>query len=258
MPIHLDIQSDLAVIELRQPPRNMLSTEMLKALLAALDQLESGDPPTLLLRSSGRHFSTGYPIDEIPEAIFHADPEVRANAPFEQVMARLTAYPAPIVAAIQGDAYGGAVELLSCVDLRIGVQGIRFAVPAVRLGLIYSHTGLRRMIRGFGSNLSREMLLTGEPVSARRARRAGFLCRLVRTEELQVTAEVLLESIGRGAPLAIRGTRRVLNLVEEAEPIAADLLNEIALLRHTSWLSEDFKEAQQAFIAKRRPVFKGC
>ena len=86
-------------------------------------------------------------------------------------MDRLVDYPAPIVAAVQGDAYGGAVELLACADLRVAATGVRLGVPPVRLGLVYSHTGLRRLLRGFGSPLVREMLLTGEAISAERAHR---------------------------------------------------------------------------------------
>ena len=258
MPLTLDLHDGYGVITLRRPPRNLLSGEMLRAILEALAELENKGAPLLLLRADGRHFSTGYPIDEIPEEIFHADPVLRAEAPFEKVMAGLMAYPSPIVSAIQGDAYGGAVELLSCTDLRVGVQGLRLGVPAVRLGLIYSHTGLRRLLRCFGSNLAREMLLTGEAISARRARRAGFLCRLVCERELDLTAELLLENLGRGAPLALKGTRRVLNAIEEAEPLPAELQVSIAALRHESWSSEDFREAQDAFIEKRRPIFRGC
>jgi enoyl-CoA hydratase/carnithine racemase len=236
-------------ITLNQPPRNVLDREMLQALVEALDDLASlDDPPVVLLGSTGKHFSTGYSIRDIPEEIFHRDPQVRASAPFEQVMARLSNYPAPVVARVQGDAYGGAVELLACADMRVAVRGVRLGVPSVRLGLAYSHTGLRRMIRTFGSTLVREMLLTGEAIEAERAFGAGFFNRLVEPQELAATVEELLLSVVRGGPRALRGTRRILTLLEETEVIPYDALKEIGTLRHESWSGDEFIQAREAFL----------
>lgn len=246
-----------SVLTLDTPPRNLLDGGLLAALLNALAALVADGAPPLLLRAEGRHFSTGYPIDAIPEEIFDADPARRAAAPFERVMTAFTNYPAPVLAAIQGDAYGGAVELLCCADLRLGVHDLRFAVPAVRLGLIYSPSGMRRFQAAFGPALTREMLLTGEPISARRAFRGGFLNRLVAPARLEEAAQILMESVVRGAPLALAGTRRALKLIEGAEVLAPDLAAEIAGLRHAAWRSEDFREAQRAFLARRRPEFTG-
>lgn len=256
MTLRLDREPGHAVLTLAAPPRNLLAPELLEALLAALSSLAAAAAPPLLLRAEGRHFSTGYPIDAIPEAIFHADPALRAAAPFERVMAALWDYPAPIVAAVQGDAWGGAVELLCCADLRVAVPNARFAVPALRLGLIYSPSGIRRLQAAFGAPLARELLLTGEPIGARRALRAGFLCRLAAPEHLEATSAALMASLLAAAPGALRGTRRSLRLLEAAEPLAPALLAEIAAWRHAAWRSEDFREAQQAFLEKRPPRWR--
>jgi enoyl-CoA hydratase/carnithine racemase len=150
MSLEIETRSHWTELTLNQPPRNVLDGKMLTALVAALDKLKTDAPP-LLLKSTGKHFSTGYPISDIPAEIFHHDAVVRAGTPFEQVMDRLTHYPAPVLAVVQGDAYGGAVEMLACTDLRIAAETVRVGVPPVRLGLVYSHTGLRRLLRGFGS-----------------------------------------------------------------------------------------------------------
>jgi enoyl-CoA hydratase/carnithine racemase len=245
-------------IVLDQPPRNVLARDMLLAVVAALDELAAApEPPLLLLRSEGRHFSTGYSIRDIPEEIFHRDPQVRATAPFEQVMERLVHYPSPVVARIQGDAYGGAVELLACCDLRVAARGVRLGVPPVRLGLVYSHTGLRRMIRGFGSPLVREMLLLGEAITAERAEAAGFWTRLVAPERLDEAVETVLAALAQGGPRALRGTRRILTLLEEAEVLPDHVLQEIADLRHASWSSEEFTKARDAFLEGRPSPFAG-
>lgn len=254
--LKVDRRADHAILTLAAPPRNLLAPELLESLLRALVSLAANGAPPVLLRAEGRHFSTGYPIDAIPEAIFHADPAVRAGAPFERVMAALWEYPAPIVAAVQGDAWGGAVELLCCADLRVAVPGARFAVPALRLGLIYSPSGIRRLQGAFGAPLARELLLTGEPIGARRALRAGFLCRLADPARLDAAAGELMASLLAAAPGALRGTRRSLRLLEAAEPLAPALLAEIADWRHAAWRSEDFREAQQAFLEKRPPRWR--
>ena len=241
---------------LNQPPRNVLDRELLLELVATLDDLAAREePPILVLCSEGRHFSTGYSIHDIPEEIFHRDPAVRATAPFEQVMERITHYPSPVVARVQGDAYGGAVELLACCDLRVAARGVRLGVPPVRLGLVYSHTGLRRMIRGFGSPLVREMLLLGEAIDAERADNAGFWTRLVEPGELDDAVEEVLRTLARGGPRALRGTRRVLTLLEEGEVLPDAVLDEIARLRHESWSGEEFVKARDAFIRREPSPF---
>ncbi len=255
MPLEITPKSHWTEITLNEPPRNVLDRELLDALVKALTDLASGDAPMILLSSQGRHFSTGYSIGDIPEEIFHRDSSVRASHPFEKAMASLINYPSPIVAAVQGDAYGGAVELLACTDLRVAAEGVRLGVPPVRLGLVYSHTGLRRMIRSFGSPLVREMLLIGEAISAERALTTGFFCRLVPKDQLLATAEGILEGMSRGGPKALRGTRRILNLLEETEVLPDESLEEIARLRHEAWSGEEFVRARDAFIKGKPSPF---
>ncbi len=256
MPLEIFHKTHWTEITLNQPPRNVLDREMLEALVSALDDLAQNGAPLLLLRSEGRHFSTGYSIGDIPEEIFHRDSSVRASSPFEKTMESLINYPSPIVAAVQGDAYGGAVELLACTDLRVAAGHVRLGVPPVRLGLVYSHTGLRRMIRSFGSPLVREMLLTGEAISAERAWHTGFFCRMVEPDELLPVTEGILEGMSHGGPQALRGTRRILNLMEETEVLPEESLVEIARLRHESWSGEEFIKARDAFMNKQPSPFR--
>ncbi len=254
MPLEIESRSHWTELTLNQPPRNVLDLEMLRALVQTLDELRDEAPP-LLLRANGKQFSTGYSIKDIPAEIFHHDPAVRAGTPFEQLMDRLIHYPAPVLAVVQGDAYGGAVEMLACTDLRVAADGVRVGVPPVRLGLVYSHTGLRRLLRGFGSPLVREMLMLGEAISAERAHQAGFFNRLVPADELLNTGREMMRSMTRGGPAALRGTRRILNLLEESEALSDEALTEIAQLRHESRSGEEFSRAREAFLKKEPSPF---
>lgn len=256
MPLSVLPKPHWTELTLSQPPRNVLDVNMLTALVTALDRLWESAPP-LLLRAEGKHFSTGYPISDIAPEIFDADPAVRAGTPFEQVMDRLSRYPAPILAAVQGDAYGGAVELLTCADLRVAAGGVRVGVPAVRLGLVYSHTGMRRLLCGFGSALAREMLLLGEPIGSERAAQAGFFNRVVAPTDLLPTAREMMAGLTRGGPAALRGTRLVLKLLADKETLSEEELTTIAAVRHASRSGTEFAAAQAAFLAKKGSPFGG-
>ncbi len=240
---------------LDDPPCNVLKPALLRTMAAALDDLAAEPAPLLLVRTKGKHFSTGYPIGDIPEEIFHEDPQVRAATPFEMVMQRLLDYPAPVVMVVQGDAWGGAVEMLSCADIRIAAAGVRLALTPVRLGLIYSHTGLRRLLHQLGSPLLWEMALTGLPVGTDRLERSGFFNRVATPENLDACAREIMSALLQGGPRALRGTRRVLRILEENETLNDGLLREIARLRHQSRLSDEFRRAQEAFLKGRPSPF---
>ena len=110
---------------------------------APFDELDRNEKLALLINAYNAftlrlildHYPVGS-IKDIPAEIFHHDPAVRAGTPFEQLMDRLVHYPAPVLAVVQGDAYGGAVEMLACTDLRVAADGVRLGVPPVRLGLV--------------------------------------------------------------------------------------------------------------------------
>jgi enoyl-CoA hydratase/carnithine racemase len=111
------------------------------------------------------------------------------------------------------------------------------------------------LLRGFGSPLVREMLMLGEAITAERAYRAGFFNRLVPAADLQDTAREMMRSMTRGGPAALRGTRRILNLLEEWESLPAEALAEIGRLRHDSRSGEEFTLAREAFLKKKPSPF---
>ncbi|MDP6669009.1 MAG: enoyl-CoA hydratase/isomerase family protein [Candidatus Krumholzibacteria bacterium] len=222
-----------------------MSPELLRDFHKALDSLDGST--ILLLSSEGKHFSTGYPIDRIPESIFHSSEEERRHDPFESLMQRLSDWPAPIVASLQGDAWGRVLELLSCADLRIAAEGIRLAIPSVRLGLVYSHTGMRRM----GSALTRELFLTGETIDARRAMASGFLNRVCPEDQLEEETHEVLKSISKGTRAAFCGSRRLLNLLDEEETLSKDSLEEIARIRHEAFSSEESRKARAGHSSRK-------
>ena len=103
--------------------------------------------------------------------------------------------------------------------------------------------------------LVREMLLLGEAISAERAEHAGFINRLTSREDLESATVELLEAMVQGGPRALQGTRRILNLLDEAEVLSTDALEEVGRLRHASWSGEEFRQAREAFLAKKPSPF---
>ncbi len=145
--------------------------------------------------------------------------------------------------------------MLSCADIRVAAKGVRAALTPVRLGLIYSHTGLRRLLQALGIPLLREMVLTGLPVGSERLERVGFFSRVAAPEDLEACGREMITALLQGGPRALRGTRRVLRILTENEPLDNTLLQEIAQLRHRSRLSEEFQQARAAFLEGRPSPF---
>jgi enoyl-CoA hydratase/carnithine racemase len=128
-------------------------------------------------------------------------------------------------------------------------------MPPVRLGLIYAPAGLRRFVALCGMSRTRELFLTAAPVPAARALGWGLVDRVVPRDEVLPTALALATEMARGAPLAVAGTRRALELLQPPlDPAAAA---ELTRLMHQAWTSEDAAEARAAFREKRKPQFKG-
>jgi enoyl-CoA hydratase/carnithine racemase len=134
-------------------------------------------------------------------------------------------------------------------------DAVTLTMPPVRLGLVYAPTGLRRFVALCGLSRTRELFLTAAPVPAARALAWGLVDRVVLGEEVLATALALANEIARGAPLAVAGTRRALELM--VPPMDAAAAAEIALLMQQAWTSEDAAEARVAFRQKRKPQFKG-
>ena len=128
-------------------------------------------------------------------------------------------------------------------------------MPPVRLGLVYAPTGLARFVALCGLSRTRELFLTATPVPAARAREWGLVDHVVPRDELVARATALATEIAKGAPLAVAGTRRALELLIPRVDGAS--LAELAGLMQQAWTSEDAAEARAAFREKRKPAFKG-
>jgi enoyl-CoA hydratase/carnithine racemase len=235
--------------------RGALDHSILDAIATTLSGL---DARCVIVTGEGSIFSAGYDIGHLSTDVLADEAERLVAHPFAAAIAALEAYPYPTLALINGPAIGGGLELALACDLRIASSTIAFAMPPARLGLVYSHTGLRKFIEIIGAARTRELFLLGRRIGAATAREWGLINDVTGPADLTESALELAVELAAGAPLAQRGNKRVINAVLEAQGrLAPDVERELIELRRACFQSEDFREGVRAFAEKRGPNWQG-
>jgi enoyl-CoA hydratase/carnithine racemase len=242
----------------RPEARNALDHELLDALVETMPSLDRGiEIRCVILTGAGRAFSAGYDITGIPEESFERDAASLVAHPFQAALDALGAHPWPVVAAINGHALGGGLELALTADLRICARGAKLGMPPAKLGLIYGHTGLRRFINAIGMPRTKELFLTGRNLDAERAERIGLVHEVVDDEEIQAAALELAAEIAANAPLSMRGNKHAIETLVANPTLSEAQERELIELRESCFGSVDFREGISAFAEKRRPRWRG-
>ena len=236
--------------------RNALDHPILDAIAAVLDDI--GDARAVLLTGAGGMFSSGYDIGEIPDDVFAEEAERLVAHPFASALGALEDCEIPTVAALPGHTIGGGLELALACDLRVAADGILLGMPPAKLGLVYSHTGLRRFLEAIGGPRTRELFLTARNVDARTALDWGLVNRVVGVSELDGAALDLAQDLAANAPLSVRGNKRAIRELLAAErQLDPEVERELIELREASFQSEDLREGVRAFGQKRPARWKG-
>jgi enoyl-CoA hydratase/carnithine racemase len=209
-----------------------------------------------VIRGTGEVFSAGYDIGNLEGQSFEESAERLVAHPFQEALDALDAYAYPVVAELNGHAIGGGLELALTCDIRVAARGIKVGMPPARLGLIYSHTGLRRFIEACGPANTAELFYVARNVDAERAERMGLVNEVVEPDDLDGHVLGLAAEIAANAPLSLAGNKRVLRALR-SQPLPEHVERELIELRESCFRSEDFREGVRAFAEKRRPLWRG-
>jgi enoyl-CoA hydratase/carnithine racemase len=212
----------------------------------------------VLLTGAHGMFSSGYDLGDLTDEVFAQEAERLVAHPFADALAALDACPVPTLAALPGHTIGGGLELALACDLRIAADGVRLGMPPAKLGLVYSHTGLRRFIEAIGAPRTRELFLLGRTVDARAAHVWGLVNAVALPSDLEDEALAWAEELAANAPLSVRGNKRVIReLLRAGTDLDPDVERELMELRRASFSSDDMREGVRAFAEKRPARWRG-
>jgi enoyl-CoA hydratase len=242
-----------ALVRLNRPNQlNALNGAVMDALCDTLEGLDRDDGVrAIVVTGNERAFAAGADIGEMAGAT--PVDMLRSNriGQWDRVR-RITK---PVIAAVNGWCLGGGCELALTLDLIVAGEGAKFGQPEINIGVIPGAGGTQRLTRAIGKSKAMEMILTGEPMSAAEADRAGLVAR-VTTDELCVEdALALAAKIATKSPVALRLAKEAVNAAYEMGLTEA-LAHERRLF-YLLFASEDQKEGMAAFLEKRPPEFKG-
>ena len=239
-----------------QGKRNALDHAILDALASTVRAID--DARCLLLTAEGPVFSAGYDIGGLPRDEFAHRAESLVAHPFHDAIAALEAFPYPAVAALNGHAIGGGLELALTCDVRIAATGAKLGMPPAKLGLVYSHTGLRKFIDAIGVTRTRDLFFTGRNVGTATALEWGMVNEIVPAEKLAERSVAYAAEIAANAPLSLTGNKRVISELLAAEGRLDPAVEaELVALREACFRSDDFYEGVRAFAEKRPPEWRG-
>ena len=255
--LHVERRGAAALLTIDRPHAgNSISADVTTALDEALTALEGdGDVVAIVITGAGdKFFSSGGDIKQYRELVTREQLRSAFERP-RRLLDRLEALPLPVIAAVNGIAMGGGAELMLACDLRLAAPTASIAFPYVRLGLIPGWHGTERLTRNCGYTNAMYLLLSGDTVGAEEALRLGLINRICDDLPVVDTALALVEKLARAAPLSLAASKRVLLGAyqlpgEEARGLAESAFEDL-------WMSDDHREAEAAFAAKRRPGFKG-
>lgn len=254
-----EVADAVAVIRLNRPERmNAIGGAMKAELRDALLERARHDDAVRCVVITGageRAFCAGADIKEragsaTPQAHYHLQQKAT-----HELFRAIEQFEKPVIAAINGVAMGGGLEIALCCDVRIAVRSAKLALPEARIGALPAAGGTQRLPRLVGPGIAKELMLTGDHIDAERALAIGLVNHVVEFEALMPTVMAMAARIAANAPLAVR---HIKHAVDTGLQVGIDAGLEYE--RYAAALvvsSEDRREGMRAFVEKRAPVFRG-
>jgi enoyl-CoA hydratase/carnithine racemase len=246
----------LLVVALSRPDRsNALNTQMGRDLLALFGGLyvDSQGIRCIVLTGSGKAFCAGGDLKQRNEMSNEAWQQ--QHAIFEQHVMAMLECPIPILAAVNGAAYGGGLEMALSADFIYAARSARFALTETSLGIMPGAGGTQNLPRACGVRLAKEIILTAEPFTAEQAFEWGIVNKLCEDEALMTDALATARKIAANAPLAVRQAKKAIGMATELDLKTGYAFEIEAYNRLVP--TRDRLEGVRAFNEKRKPDFKG-
>ena len=234
-----------------QAKRNAFDASMLRALTnAAAELVHDRDVTAVVLRGAGHAFSAGADFDAFvagDEAAF-ADRFGIMERALDEAVAALLALPQPLVAAIEGACFGGAVQLALCADIRMANEAMRLAIPAASIGIVYPLDAIERLIALAGPGVAKLILMTGRPLSAADCLRVGIVEMVAPDAGFDAAMDELCARLGRQSKAAVRAYKQIVDGFFERRDRAS-----MGVLQDSVNSSTDTWQRISAAIAQRKP-----
>jgi enoyl-CoA hydratase/carnithine racemase len=251
-----EVRDNLGLITLARPEKLNAMDRQAFAELEQAATRAAADPEVraVLVTGQGRAFSTGLDVAEFGGER-DLDRAEELVAELQRAISALERTPKPVVAAVNGLAIGGGLQLAIACDLRLASEGAQFAAMEMRWAIVPDLGGTERLPRLIGLGRAKEMILTGRPVMAAEAERIGLVSRVVPAERLAQEAAELAGGLAAGPTLALGLAKQALN--EAFERSTAEGMAAAKRVQRRTFASADHAEAQAAFAERRPPRFSG-
>ncbi len=257
----MEIKRNVGTVTFNRPERrNSVTPDMLMQIHQTLKEWGEQDTvrAVVFTGGEGKAFSSGYDITAIPTEVTEETKEALRNAnPLELGLHSVKNFPYPTIAMINGYAFGAGVNTCVCCDIRIAADDVKMGMPPAKLGLVYHPEGLRQFIHVLGMAKTREIFFTGKTYQGQDLLDMGLVDHLVPRAELKETVYSMAEEIAGNAPLSLKGSKRIMNMLEDSLSLSEAQLAEAEKMIAHAFNSHDLKEGQTAFIEKRKPKFIG-
>jgi enoyl-CoA hydratase len=236
--------------------RNAVSLEMWEAIPRVLDDFGSDAAirVVVLTGAGDKAFVSGADISQFEKQRASAEAVKRYEEIGERAQASIAGCDKPVIAMIRGYCLGGGLNVANLCDLRIAAEDARFGIPAARMGLGYRASSMKKLLDIVGKAAALEIMVTARQFGAAEALAMGLVHKVVPVPELETATRAYCDMIAANAPLTLRAAKRIIREVTMGAGYDAAACE--AWVREC-FASDDYREGRQAFMEKRKPVFKG-
>ncbi len=251
--VRLDVADFIATVTMDRPPVNAQNQKAREELIRVFDAISDRDDVRVaILTAAGKVFSAGADVKERVGLVQEPGDYIRNNRLVREFFYAVSDCTKPVICAVNGPAFGAGFALMLACDIMLASEDAYFVIPELDVGLA---GGARFLMDNFAKSMARTIYFTGRRIPAAELYRLGVISACVPREKLMDEAMQIAREIAAKSPVAVREVKRAFNVIEEMPTRDGYRFEQTVTvaLSHT----EDAKEAQRAFVEKRKPVFKG-